>query len=78
MDLSLNALRAAYAAGTLDPHRLCALIDARAEACTDDNIWIHRLTAAERDARDRGRIEGALVTSAFVLVGFAAASLYTI
>jgi hypothetical protein len=33
---------------------------------------------AERDARDRGRIEGALVTSAFVLVGFAAASLYTI
>lgn len=48
MDLSLNALRAAYAAGTLDPHRLCALIDARAEACSDDNIWIHRLTAAER------------------------------
>ena len=33
---------------------------------------------AERDARDRGRIEGALVTSAFVLVGFAAASLIVI
>ena len=33
---------------------------------------------AERDARDRGRLEGALVTAAFVLVGFAAASLITI
>jgi len=32
----------------------------------------------KRDQRDRGRIEGALVTSAFVLVGFAAASLIAI
>jgi len=48
MDLSLNALRTAYLAGTMDPERLCAELDARAESCLDHNIWIHRLTPAER------------------------------
>ena len=48
MDLSLNALRAGYLAGTLDPERLCAELDMRAESCLDHNIWIHRLTPAER------------------------------
>lgn len=46
-DLSLPALRRAYADGVTTPAEVLADIGRRAETYADRNIWIHRLDAAE-------------------------------
>ncbi len=47
MKLSLSSLRDAYGAGELTPRDLLAEIHSRADACQEDNIWIHRLSERE-------------------------------
>jgi allophanate hydrolase len=46
-NLSIDHLHAAYRNGTLDPGAVLGRIRERAQACRDDNIWIHLLSEAE-------------------------------
>ena len=48
IDFGINALKQAYAAGTLTPAQVMADIRARAAQTADYNIWLHLMTEAEQ------------------------------
>lgn len=48
-DMTIAALRADYIDGSLSPEQLLEQIDADCERYLDKNIWIHRLSAEERE-----------------------------